>query len=341
VTATYRPCPACKKAKVGITITGRYRQHRTAERVLCSKSGELVPTDDVQLPEDDNPPSYAPSYAQPAKTETYAQPAKTNAVLTKAQPMGELGQQIATMVKEIFYQYTNQTGRSAQDHLGPSEAGTPCDRRLAMSLMKIPHVNPGGDNWASFVGTQIHRGLADMFDWADARQGRFATEQRLYLPNKLIPKGTADLIDRVLFMVDDHKAQGQWSMDKLKLEGPSQTYRIQLQLYAYGASMRGEKIEKVALISWPRDKPNLSDLYVWTAAYDPQMARDALDRVDRLAAQIETHRNECAPDGDWAKPKDWEIAARFPIDTSEGCGYCPHYMLNAKDLRNGGCHGRS
>ena len=285
--------------------------------------------------------AYRPQYAQPAKVDGgYAQPAKVNPVITEAVPMGDLGKQITVMLREIFYQFTNQTGRSAQSHLGPSQIGTACSRRLAMSIMQMPHVNPGSDGWAAFVGTAIHAGLADMLQWADARKGRFATEQVVKLPSKLVPKGTADLLDRVLFMVDDHKAMGQWSLDKLKREGPSQTYRVQLQVYALGMRMRGERVDHVALIAWPRDKPNLDDLYTWTTPYDPAVAREALDRVERIGAEIEAHRKELEPDGDWSRPKDWEIAGRFEIDTSEGCRYCPFYGKDAKDLSNGSCNGR-
>lgn len=241
---------------------------------------------------------------------------------------------MTAMFKEIFYQYTNQTGRSAQAHMGPSEIGTPCDRRLAMSLMRMPAINPGGDNWASFVGTCVHTGLASMFDWADARRGRFATEQVVTFPSELIPRGTADLIDRVLFMVDDHKVQGQWAAEKLRRVGPSMTYRIQLQVYAYGARLRGERIEHVALVSWPRDKSSLDDLYVWTAPYDAQVARDALARVDRVSAEVE-HRRSATTD-----VQDWQVARSFPVDTSEGCGYCQFYQKDTRDAHVGGCSGR-
>lgn len=267
-------------------------------------------------------PAVAPS--------AYDQPAKLNRAVVAARPMDPFELQIATMLKEIFYQYTNRSRRSQQTTLGPSQVGTPCDRRLVMHFLQAPKVNPGGDNWASFVGTQIHNGLEGMFKWADAGQGRFAVEQRLQFPSNLVPRGTADLIDRTLFMVDDHKAMGQWSLDKLRTSGPSPLYRTQLHVYGMGARQKGERIDRVALIGWPRDKSNLDDLYVWSEPYDPQIARDALQRVEGLrdwAVKMQA---------DGSTPQQVAEAASIADD----CRFCPYHMPDAKDLSNGGCNGR-
>lgn len=271
-----------------------------------------------------------PGPLPPEAPSKYDQPAKLNRAVVASRPMDPFELQLATMLKEIFYQYTNRSRRSQQTTLGPSQVGTPCDRRLVMHILGATHLNPGGDNWASFVGTQVHNGLEQMFKWADAGQGRFATEVRLQFPSALVPRGTADLIDRTLFMVDDHKAQGQWSADKLRTSGPGPLYRTQLHVYGMGARQRGERIERVALISWPRDKSNLDDLYVWSEPYDPQVARDALQRVDGLKAWSDKMR------ADGATPQQVAEAAGIADD----CRFCPYHMPDAKDLSNGGCNGR-
>jgi hypothetical protein len=260
----------------------------------------------------------------------YDQPAKLNRAVKAQRPMDEFELQLCAMFKEIFYQYTNRSRRSQQTTLGPSQVGTACDRRLVMHFLAAPKVNPGGDNWASFVGTQIHNGLEAMLKWADAGKGRFAVEQRLKFPSQLVPSGTADVIDRTLFMIDDHKAQGQWAADQLRTSGPSPLYRTQLHVYGMGARQRGERIERVALISWPRDKSNLDDLYVWSEPYNPQIARDAFERAEGLKAwTVELQSSGKAPQ---------EIAAMANI--SDDCRYCPYHMPDAKDLTNGGCNGR-
>lgn len=240
-------------------------------------------------------------------------------------PMTELGLQVAARFKEMFYAYSNRLDRSVQEHLGPSEVGHPCDRRIAMRLMRIPFVNPGGDNWASFIGTCTHVGLAEMLEWADANQGRFAVEVPLTFPSKHVPKGTSDALDRVLCLVEDHKVQGTYAAVKLRTKGPSETYRIQGHVYGLGQKLKGEKITDIAIVSWPRDKGNLDDLYVWTEPFDVKLARAALKRVDDIAKA--TSRT--------ADREALEIAREFPIDTSESCSYCPFYAKNDKEMTRG------
>lgn len=249
---------------------------------------------------------------------------------------------IAARLKELFYAYDNRKtsdNRSAQVTMGPSEMGTPCDRRLALSLMRMPPVNPGGDGWAAFVGTCIHAGLEQMFMWADAGTGRFAVEQRLEFGNVFVPKGTADLIDRVLLMVLDHKCQGRWSRNKLKTQGPSPTYRIQAHVYAYGARLRGEKIEKIAIVSWPRDEASLEDLYVHVEDYDPLIAKRAFERVERIGAEVEEKKALLVSPGD----EEAELALKAKVSAeftvADDCRFCPFFLPNAKDITRG-CNGK-
>lgn len=266
-----------------------------------------------------------PMFDQPSR-------AGKSKVVTSAIPMTPKGLEIAHRFKEMFFAYTNRSERSQQATMGPSEIGTPCDRRIAMSLLRIPPVNPGGDNWAAFVGTCVHAGLADMLVWADTGSGRYASELSVFFPSAHVPHGTLDGMDRVLFVVWDYKAMGQWSLDKLKVEGPSPQYRVQVHTYAYGARIRGEVVSDVAIVGLPRDKSSLDDLYVWTEPYDPQVARDAIARVDRISSQL----GPMEPDGQWsaARPED------FPIDNSN-CKFCPFYMPGARRSENGVCNGRA
>lgn len=260
-----------------------------------------------------------PMFDQPSR-------AGTSKVVTSAKPMTPKGLEIAHRVKEMFHGFTNRMERSQQSTMGPSEIGTPCDRRVAMSLLRLPRVNPGGDNWASFVGTYGHTGLAEMLVWADAGSGRYVTEERVEFPSRYVPKGTLDALDRMLTTVWDWKLMGQWSLDKLKIEGPSPQYRVQLHTYGYGLRIRGEVVSDVALIGMPRDKSTLDDLYVWTEPYNPQVARDALARVGRIG--------ETLADEDGADPLN------FPIDNSN-CRYCPFHMPGAVRSEKGVCNGRT
>jgi hypothetical protein len=258
------------------------------------------------------------------------------------------GAAIAARLKELFYAYDNRRSadnRSAQATMGPSEMGTPCDRRLALSLMRMPPVNPGGDGWAAFVGTCIHAGLEQLFLWADAGTGRFATEQRLEFDHAIVPKGTADLIDRTLLMILDHKCQGRWSRNKLKTQGPSPTYKVQAHVYAHGARKRGEKIEKIAIVSWPRDEATLEDLYVHVEDYNPAIAKRAFERVDKIGAEVEAKRAELHDSYpvtvEPSEALELEIGARVAggFDVADDCRFCPFYLPNARDITRG-CNGK-
>lgn len=290
--------------------------------------------------------AHATPFAQPAAPAeqpalpAFSQPSTPQRRTSEAQPMTDLGAEIAARLKEMFFNYGNRRdegNRSAQQTLGPSEIGTPCDRRLAMSLLRIPPVNPGGDGWAAFVGTCVHVGLADMLTWANADTGRYAVEVPLTFPSAYVPRGTGDLLDRVLLLFSDHKAMGKWSLNKLKSKGPLDTYRVQVQIYAYGARQRGEKVEHVAIIGWPRDQPTLEDLYVWTEPYDPKIARDALERVDRIAKVVESKRSAIA-EMDPQTMSDSDVAGSFPI--ADDCRYCPYHLPGANSLEGGGCNGK-
>lgn len=264
-----------------------------------------------------------PVFAKP-RTPTRQKDAK------KVIPMEGTALEIAASVKEMFHGYSNRQERSQQATLGPSEIGSPCDRRLAMSLLRLPPVNPGGDNWAAFVGTCTHAGLAEMLVWADAGSGRYAPELPLTFPSEHVPFGTTDLVDRRRECVMDWKVMGSWSLNKLRTEGPGPTYRVQAHTYALGAKLAGEAVKGVAVVGMPREASSLDDMYVWYEPYQPKLAQDAIARVDRIAELVISNGD---PDADGM------TAHNFPIDNSD-CKYCPYHMPGAVTSEGGKCNGR-
>lgn len=244
-----------------------------------------------------------------------------------AEAMSDRGKEIAARLREIFYAYTNRNSsdnRSAQKTLGPSEAGSPCDRQIAMKLMGVPPVNPQ-EGWAPFVGTAVHVELAKMFEWANGSgSGRYVTEMPLTFGSAVVPRGTSDLLDRVLFMIMDHKLMGRWSLDKLIQNGPSETYRIQGQIYALGAVLAGEKVREVAIIGWPRQESSLDKLYVHVEPFDRKLAEEALRRVERIAATIEPGSG---------------IQEARAYAAGDDCKWCPFHLKNDKEFKRG-CPGK-
>lgn len=261
----------------------------------------------------------------------FLQPPEYNGPV-KAEPMGDLAKTLATQIKETFYSYSNRKtddNRSAQVTLGPSEIGTPCDRRLAMTIMGIPAVNPGGDGWAAFVGTCGHEGMAAIYTFADAGTGRYAVEFKIFPGTPLVPKGTSDLLDRRDATIIDWKFMGKYSLDKFRLNGPSQGYRVQAHIYGYGAERSGEKVKNVAVVGLPRAGGSLDEMHVWTEKYDKKIALAALKRVEVIGAQVERGKAGPLP--------PLEIAEQFA--TADDCKFCPFFLPKDSGFTRG-CPGK-
>jgi hypothetical protein len=271
------------------------------------------------------PPEWIPPVLVFLQPPAYEGPAK-------GEPMGDLARELATKIKETFYSYSNRKttdNRSAQTTLGPSEIGTPCDRRLAMALMDVPPVNPGGDGWAAFVGTCTHVGMAEVYTFADAGTGRYAVELPVFLGMPSVPRGTTDLLDRRDGTVVDWKIMGAYSLKKFKAEGPSVTYRTQAHVYGLGAERGGEKVRNVAVVGLPRAGSSLDEMHVWTEKYDRKLAQAALDRV----ASIAEHAFRLGQ-GPHSK---LEVAQEFAA--GDDCRYCPFHLPKDEEMKRG-CPGK-
>jgi hypothetical protein len=250
----------------------------------------------------------------------------------RGEPMGDLAKELATKIKETFYAYSNRKSvdnRSAQTTLGPSEIGTPCDRRLAMSLIGVPAVNAGGDGWAAFVGTCTHEGMAEVYTFADAGTGRYAVELKVQLGSAVVPRGTTDLLDRRDGTIVDWKVMGAYSLKKFKLEGPSPTYRTQAHVYGYGVERSGEKVRNVAIVGLPRAGSSLDEMHIWTEKYDRRLAVDALQRVERIA-------KDAFEQGSGPRSQ-MDVARDFPA--GDDCRYCPFFLKKDEDMERG-CPGK-
>lgn len=337
-------CPLCHK-RVSITKDNRFWEHKTGQGDRCGTAATMLPGSDNIAPPLPGADDYTERMAAVVNDsngwDDFMGGGGRNEEATI--PMTQLGQEIVQRYKEIFYSYGNRRSsdnRNAQETLGPSEIGARCDRRLVMSLLRRPPVNPGSDGWAAFVGTAVHVSLADMFEWANGNSGRFATEVPLSFQSDVVPRGTSDVLDRVLNVAADHKLMGAFSLKKLRTKGPSETYRTQVHVYAYGQRLKGEKVDHVAIIAWPRTGSDLSDMYVWTEKYDPMIAKRAFDRVEGMAANIEAWREgtggtEALRSGGL---DDVTIARMANVDPSE-CTYCSFHLKHSTDLKDG-CNGK-
>lgn len=240
----------------------------------------------------------------------------------------------AAELREIVSNYANNTERNLQVHLGPSEIGTPCDRQVIGKLVGFPTTNHVSDPWPSFMGTAGHAAMELVFGRQNEREGweRFFTERKV-TPHE-DHRGTSDLYDGKYLVVDDHKFLGESAMAKLRSpEGPPIKYQFQLKLYARGYRNLGYRVDRIAIIGWPRTGSSLDGMYVWDHVLTP--ADD--EQIDQLFARMA-----------WRQ----DIAARIragqmylnqvpAVPDEDDCYFCPFYRPQSAHDGGPGCPGHA
>lgn len=222
--------------------------------------------------------------------------------------------------------------RSRQKMIGPSQIGVVCDRRIGYQVAEIPEVNVDDDPWPAIVGTAIHTWLdAAVTNWNLANSStRWVTERTLPVTDLITGRG--DLFDTHRGVVIDHKGAGSTVMKQVRAQGPKPEHQVQVQLYGLGYLNLGYKVNKVAVIYYPR-AGWLRDSYCWVADFDPQVAYDALHRlgeISRTVIGLDVLSN----------PHRWEQVDAWP---GNGCGLCPWYDPGRDSERGAddrGCPGR-
>lgn len=238
----------------------------------------------------------------------------------------------AALLRSVVYEAAERAPRTLQQHLGPSELGSICDRQVAGKMAAFPKTNHVADPWPSVVGTAVHAWLATAFtNWNVVHgQPRFLAEQRV-TPHPNHP-GTADLYDAVEQAVVDHKCLAESSMAKVRsASGPPRRYVVQLLLYGLGYRNLGLPVHRVAIAAYPRTSATLDGLYVWEREYTP--ADDTLiQEVFRQTA----HRSALADQLLSGQLKLMDVPAT-PDD--DECYFCPLYRPQSARDGGPGCPG--
>lgn len=223
--------------------------------------------------------------------------------------------------------------RSQQVHLGPSEIGEPCERKLAYKLFGTPIVRPEGLKWAALVGTWGHAGLGEVFEAENKRLGRerYLIERRVPVAPVIDISGECDCFDVDTGEVIDFKFPGKSSLDNYKRHGPSQVYRTQVHLYGKGWVNAGFEVRSVRILFLPRASHLFGDAHEWSEPFDMGVADRALERLVRLAG-AGVARGLGGSAGDTAG------FAEFDTDTTS-CRFCPWHSPLAKSATAQGCPG--
>jgi hypothetical protein len=231
-----------------------------------------------------------------------------------AEPLGE---QVAAELREMARLFELGRPRTQQRAIGPSEVGKPCARCLARSVLGRPVVRAFDDPWCRIIGTATHAWLdeAAVDACKRANRGIYVSENRVHPDPELLTKGgNADLymVDRR--MVVDHKIVSAERLKHYRHNGPGAQYRYQGHLYGLGYANAGWPVDHVAVAFWNRGG-RLKDLYVWTEAYDPAIAHEALERfrsIRDLALAAGVAILPHLP----ADPDCWDCSG-LPVDPSE------------------------
>lgn len=201
---------------------------------------------------------------------------------------------VASELFAIVADGITNTPRSQQTAIGPSEAGSPCHRRIGYKLAGTPAVNESGVAWKPAVGTAVHSMFADILAGAEARRAgtdayaqRWHVEERVdagqYGPDGVTLDGNCDVFDAWCGISFDWKFTSRNMIrSKYRPHGPGDQYRIQAHLYGYGWARKGHPVAHVAVIFMTRDG-EFTDRYVWSEPYDEQVAEAALMRLSETA----------------------------------------------------------
>lgn len=231
---------------------------------------------------------------------------------------------------EIIRWADSNSTRSRQTQLGASEIGYGCYRRLGYRIADIAPTGNETDPWPAIVGTAIHMWLEKAFNKFEEVHGlgRWFTEMSVQPSNAV--RGHTDLYDAANFVTIDHKSAGTDKMREIRKGNIPQSYIQQVMLYAMGHIKAGRRVDRVALVFYPRSGW-LSGIAVWTAPYDESVALAALDKCNRVAAGV--IRLNVLED-----PSQWEKVPATP--NKEDCSWCPWYQPLATSASDAGCPGK-
>lgn len=225
----------------------------------------------------------------------------------------------AELIDELRYAMDN-TARTLQAWIGPSEIGDPCDRALIHKLAMDPEpARPAGkpDGWRARVGSAIHAQNEEVFTNPSlpGLAGRWIVETEVDVGDidGRPVTGHCDLFDTAAGAVWDWKTKSRSRLDaelrNVRMgRGVSQTYRVQQHLYGRGMVRLGHRVTRVGLVFLPRDG-NLRDAGYWSEPYDESIAVAALQRCTGLAQLTALLGQDAA-------------LAMFPPCQGEYCDWC-------------------
>lgn len=242
-------------------------------------------------------------------------------------PNEVMGVSLLSDLTDVIKWTDNNSARSIQTTIGPSELGSLCDRRIAYRLAGTPEANWWSDPLPAIVGTAVHAWLEKAVNSFQEVHfmDRWLTEITVQ-PDPLV-KGHVDLYDRELKAIIDWKTVSPTKLKAWKSSGPPEHYKDQVNLYGRGAWNGGLEVAKVILVAVPRSGW-LRDMQIWVDDYSPDRAQAALDRMYSIA-------NVMIKAGDDLSFEEIDSAP------SGECAFCPWYRGGERRADMSGCSGNN
>jgi PD-(D/E)XK nuclease superfamily protein len=236
-----------------------------------------------------------------------------------------LGIELLAELTDVIRWTDNNSARSVQTAIGPSELGSLCDRKIAYRLANVPEANWWSDPLPAIVGTAVHHWLENAInEFSRAHfMDRWMTEITVQ-PDPMV-KGHVDLYDAQLAAVIDWKTVSPTKLKAWKADGPPEHYKDQVNLYGRGIMNAGLAVARVVLVAVPRSGW-LKDMQIWVDDYRPERAQACLDRMYGIA-------NTMIAAGDDLAFED------IPAAPDSGCSYCPWYRGGDRKADMSGCSG--
>jgi len=171
---------------------------------------------------------------------------------------------------------SDNSPRSLQKAIGPSEIGHPCPRNVAFKVAGVQAQPSRIDPLPSILGTGFHSWMEEHLPPG------WLPESKVHVQPGL--SGHSDAYEQQSRTVVDWKMLGRTQHQKWLSGEVKRVYRVQAHAYGMGFVNAGIPVERVAIAVFCRAKP-LTDMYLWSEPFNPAIAQEALNRL----AQIRTY----------------------------------------------------
>lgn len=195
----------------------------------------------------------------------------------------------ADLKRRLIAEITKPTERDKQVKVGPSSLGNPCARCLGRELAGVKAERDF--SMYPWLGTAVHAYLETQVFQDAKHELKLVTGE---VPGYGTVNGTTDM-----YLLDnegtpeeegtvvDWKIVGKKKTQEYRVKGMKTQYRYQGQIYGKGCEDAGMRVDSVSIVCIPRDSGDPNDIWVYTEAYNREMAEAAFARAGAIYAIVQ------------------------------------------------------